>query len=45
MTDMALGRSGISSRRAAGVESAKNIDVKTARDEELKKTGDLFACF
>jgi hypothetical protein len=42
---MALVDQALSLEGPAGVDSAKNIDVKTASDEELKKRGDLLRVF
>jgi tetratricopeptide (TPR) repeat protein len=42
---MALVDQALSLEGPAGVETAKNIDVKAASDEELKKKGDLLRVF
>jgi hypothetical protein len=42
---MALVDQALALEGPAGVETAKNIDVKTASDEELKKKGDLLRVF
>ena len=42
---IALADQALSLEGPAGVETAKNIDVKTASDEELKKKGDLLRVF